>query len=247
MTLKTVFQIQGSEFPKINNQQSTIKNGLVVSDLSKAFRSPAGTRIEVLRGVSFEVAAGEMLAIMGASGAGKSTLLHLLGGLEAADGGNIMLGDFDITHARGRELESFRNEKVGFVFQFHHLLQDLTAAENVAMPLLIGRVRLRESKQRAAAALARVRLAERAAHAVGHLSGGEQQRVAVARAVVKEPRLLLADEPTGNLDAAAGEQTVAMLVSLCREHAAAGIIATHNERMASICDRVLLLRNGNIN
>ncbi len=236
-------------FHKIKNQKSKIKNGLsglVVRDLSKAFRSPSGAKIEVLRGVSFEVAAGEVLAIMGASGAGKSTLLHLLGGLEAVDGGQIMLGDFDIAHARGRELNNFRNENVGFVFQFHHLLQDLTAAENVAMPLLIGRVGRAESRRRAAAALERVRLAERAAHPVGHLSGGEQQRVAVARAVVKEPRLLLADEPTGNLDAAAGDLIGAMLVSLCREHAAAGIVATHNERVASLCDRILLLDEGRL-
>jgi ABC-type lipoprotein export system ATPase subunit len=219
---------------------------LKVTDLGKAFRSPAGALIEVLRGVSFMVEAGEMVAIMGASGAGKSTLLNLLGGLEAADGGQIMLGDFDIAGARGRALADFRNENVGFVFQSHHLLPDLTASENVVLPLLIGRHGWRESMRRVADVLERVGLGERAAHAVGQLSGGEQQRVAVARAVIKGPSLLLADEPTGNLDTATGEMIGEMLVSLCREHHAAGIVATHNERLAGLCDRRLLLRNGRL-
>ncbi|MGB7921927.1 MAG: ABC transporter ATP-binding protein [Pyrinomonadaceae bacterium] len=219
---------------------------LIVNDLRKAFRSPSGALIEVLRGVSFSVEAGEVVAIMGASGAGKSTLLHLLGGLEAADSGQIMLGDFDIARARGRSLADFRNRSVGFVFQSHHLLPDLTATENVALPLLIGRTGWRESMRRVEAALERVGLEERAAHAVGQLSGGEQQRVAVARAVIKNPSLLLADEPTGNLDASAGATVGAMLVSLCREQRAAGIVATHNERLASLCDRRLLLRNGTL-
>lgn len=220
---------------------------LKVNELRKAFRSPAGAVIEVLRGVSFEVEAGEVVAIMGASGAGKSTLLHLLGGLEEADGGQIMLGDFDIARARRRALADFRNRNVGFVFQSHHLLPDLTAAENVALPLLIGRHGWRESMTRAGLALGRADLGERATHAVGHLSGGEQQRVAVARAVIKNPSLLLADEPTGNLDATAGDRIGSMLVSLCREHLAAGVVATHNERLAALCDRRLLLRNGTVN
>jgi ABC-type lipoprotein export system ATPase subunit len=219
---------------------------LAIRDLSKAFRSPAGALIEVLRGVSFEVEAGEMVAIMGASGAGKSTLLHLLGGLEAADAGQIMLGDFDIARARGRALADFRNENVGLVFQAPHLLPDLTATENVSLPLLIGRHGWRESMRRARLALERAGLEERAAHAVGQLSGGEQQRVAVARAVIKSPSLLLADEPTGNLDAAAGERIGEMLLSLCREQGAAGVVATHNERLAGLCDRQLLLRNGSL-
>jgi predicted ABC-type transport system involved in lysophospholipase L1 biosynthesis ATPase subunit len=181
---------------------------------------------------------------MGASGAGKSTLLHLLGGLEAADNGQIMLGDFDITRARRRALADFRNRNVGFVFQSHRLLLDLTATENVALPLLIGRRGWGESMTRAGLALEHAGLGDRAAHAVGHLSGGEQQRVAVARATIKRPGLLLADEPTGNLDAAAGERIGEMLVSLCREHAAACVVATHNERLAGLCDRRLLLRNG---
>ena len=220
--------------------------GLKVHELRKAFLSPAGATIEVLRGVSFEVAAGEAVAIMGASGAGKSTLLHVVGGLEAADSGSLMLGDFEITRARGSRLSDFRNEKIGFVFQLHHLLPDLTAAENVALPLLIGRATWRDSASRAADALARVGLEERSTHPVGQLSGGEQQRVAVARAIIKGPRLLLADEPTGNLDAAVGREIGELLVSVARTHNAALLVATHNERLARLCDRTLLLREGRL-
>jgi lipoprotein-releasing system ATP-binding protein len=232
---------------KIENRKSKIANRLVVRDLRKAFRSPGGVHLEVLRGVSFTVSAGEVVAVMGASGAGKSTLLHLLGGLEAADDGQVVLGDFDLTRASGSRLAAFRNESIGFVFQFHHLLPDLTAAENVVLPLVINRCGWRESRLRVAAALERVRLdARKAAHRVGHLSGGEQQRVAVARALVKEPRLVLCDEPTGNLDAEAGEQIIRLLISFCHERAAAGVVATHNEGLASLCDRRLLLRNGSL-
>ena len=230
----------------IRNPNSVIRNLLIVRGLRKAYLSPAGARIEVLRDVSFEVAAGEVLAIMGASGAGKSTLLHLVGGLEAADGGSIMLGDFEETRASGRDLSGFRNESVGFVFQFHHLLADLTAAENVALPLLIGRGSWRESMARVSSALERAGLRERAAHPVGHLSGGEQQRVAVARAIIKSPGLLLADEPTGNLDLGLAAEVCEMLVSFCRERGAVGVVATHNEQLASLCDRTLVLRNGSL-
>lgn len=238
--------MQGQEFLLIQNPKSQIQNNsaLVVCDLRKAFRTPAGAMIEVLRGVSFTVAAGEMLAITGASGAGKSTLLHVLGGLEAADGGSLRLGQFDIGSARGIELARFRNEMVGFIFQFHHLLPDLTAAENVALPLLMARAARRESLRRAVEALERAGLGERAMHPVGHLSGGEQQRVAVARALIREPRLVLADEPTGNLDATMGDEIGLMLVSYCRVHEAAVILATHNERLAMRCDHVLLLQDG---
>ena len=200
----------------------------------------------MLRDVSFSAGAGEVLAIMGASGAGKSTLLHLVGGLEAVDGGSIMLGDFDIARARARDLASFRNENVGFVFQSHRLLPDLTATENVALPLLIGRGAWRESMQRVRVALERAGLGERAAHPVGHLSGGEQQRVAVARAVIKSPGLLLADEPTGNLDTGGAYEVCEMLISFCRERAAVGVVATHNERLAGLCDRTLRLQNGSL-
>jgi lipoprotein-releasing system ATP-binding protein len=217
---------------------------LRVTNLCKAFLTPAGTKLEVLRGVSFAVAAGEMVAITGASGAGKSTLLHVLGGLEAADEGSVRLGEMDITGVRGALMSGYRRREVGFIFQFHHLLPDLTAAENVAMPLFINRVTRREAMRRAVAALDKMNLSAHARHAVSHLSGGEQQRVAVARALITEPRLVLADEPTGNLDAAIGDEIGARLAAYCRAHQAAIVVATHNERLAEACDRVLHLQEG---
>jgi lipoprotein-releasing system ATP-binding protein len=200
----------------------------------------------VLRGVTFSAGAGEMLAIMGASGAGKSTLLHLLGGLEEADSGAVQFSEFEVTQARGSRLAQYRNEIVGFVFQFHHLLPDLTAAENVALPLLISRSARRESRERALEALQSMKLTERTSHLVSHLSGGEQQRVALARALVKRPRLVLADEPTGNLDADTGDEIAALLNSYCRSTRAIVIIATHNAHLAETCDRTLILEKGRI-
>jgi lipoprotein-releasing system ATP-binding protein len=217
-----------------------------VRDVRKAFRTPAGGVLEVLRGVSFVVEAGETVAVMGASGAGKTTLLHVVGGLEEADSGDCFLGDFNIARARSKELARFRNSQVGFVFQFHHLLPDLSAAENVAVPLLINRTSMRESLKRARMALERVHLLERAEHRARQLSGGEQQRVAVARAIACEPRLVLADEPTGNLDKEVGDEIGALLTAYCRERRAAMIVATHNERLAGACDRVLRLEGGQI-
>jgi lipoprotein-releasing system ATP-binding protein len=219
---------------------------LLTSSLYKSFRAPAGERLEVLRGVSFEAAAGEMLALTGASGAGKSTLLHLLGGLEAADAGSIKLGQVEMTTASRSSLSRLRNERVGYVFQFHHLLPDLTATENVALPLFINRLKRGESMARAASMLRDIGLSERLDHKIGLLSGGEQQRVALARALITKPRLVLADEPTGNLDAATGEEITARLAAFCREHSAAVIIATHNERVANFCDRTLVLREGKL-
>jgi lipoprotein-releasing system ATP-binding protein len=219
---------------------------LVVDDLRKSFLTPAGAELEVLRGVSFSAGQGEMLAIMGASGAGKSTLLHTLGGLEAADNGLIQMDDFEITNAPAARLARYRNEEVGFVFQFHHLLPDLTALENVSLPLLISRTRWRESSQQALAALESVGLRERRAHPIGHLSGGEQQRVALARALIKRPRLVLADEPTGNLDAPMGDEIGQLLKAYCREHQSIVIIATHNAHLAETCDRTLVLEDGKV-
>jgi lipoprotein-releasing system ATP-binding protein len=200
----------------------------------------------VLRNASLTAQPGEMTAIMGASGAGKSTLLHILGGLEAADAGLVRLGDFEVTRAQGASLARYRNEDVGFVFQFHHLLPDLTAAENVALPLTISRAARGESRLRAVAALEAVGLNERASYPAGQLSGGEQQRVALARALIRRPRLVLADEPTGNLDAAAGSEIGALLCSYCRASRGIVVIATHNERLAEMCDRILLLDDGMI-
>jgi lipoprotein-releasing system ATP-binding protein len=228
----------------VNNNKQTLDFGLWTLDLHKNFRTPAGATLEVLRGVSFKVHAGEMLAIVGASGAGKSTLLHILGGLEAADAGAVKFGEFDLTRARRALLARFREREVGFVFQSHHLLPDLTAAENVALPLMINRRARGESLRRALVSLENIGLLERAAHSIGQLSGGEQQRVAVARALIKQPRLVLADEPTGNLDTGAGEEIGAMLKAYCRAQKALVVVATHNEILARSCDRVLVLQDG---
>jgi lipoprotein-releasing system ATP-binding protein len=232
---------------RANVGRLTLDVGLRVSDLRKSFLSPTRERIEVLRGVSFSAGAGEAVAIMGSSGAGKSTLLHLLGGLEAADHGNILAGKFAIDRARPSVLARFRNKQVGFVFQFHHLLPDLTAAENVSLPLLITRMPRRQAMRRAVQALEDVGLDSRiSASVVGHLSGGEQQRVAVCRALITKPSLVLADEPTGNLDTAMGDEIGRSLVSYARDNRALVIIATHNRAVAEICDRTLILREGRL-
>jgi lipoprotein-releasing system ATP-binding protein len=217
-----------------------VNETLKVSDLWKAFLSRTSERIEVLRGVSFSVSPGEVVAITGASGAGKSTLLHLLGGLEEPDRGII-------------QWESSENAQrtqpggqVGFIFQFHHLLPDLTASENVALPLLIARVEARESRRLAALSLQEMGLGQHLAQRIGELSGGEQQRVAVARALIAKPKLVLADEPTGNLDATIGDEIARSLINYGREQQAVVIIATHNQRVAQLCDRILLLKDGKI-
>jgi lipoprotein-releasing system ATP-binding protein len=225
----------------------TLDVGLSVTDLRKSFSSPKGERIDVLRGASFSASAGEAVAIMGASGAGKSTLLHLLGGLEAADHGTIMAGQFAIGRANPAELARFRNERVGFVFQFHHLLPDLTAAENVSLSLRIKRIGHREAMRRAMQLLDEVGLDRRVADSlVGHLSGGEQQRVAVCRALITRPALVLADEPTGNLDTTTSEEIARSIVSYVHNRRALAIIATHNPALAEVCDRALVLSNGRL-
>jgi lipoprotein-releasing system ATP-binding protein len=216
-----------------------------VRGLVKAYRAPAG-RLDVLRGVDLSVAAGEMVAIVGASGVGKSTLLHVLGGLDAFEGGTVRVGDAEIDRMTDEARVAYRNRHVGFVFQFHHLLPEFTAIENVEMPLFVAGVSAVERRARAADLLNRVGLSGRTAHRPGLLSGGEQQRVAVARALVTKPSVLLADEPTGNLD----ETTAAALQALLRQmHSEAGltsIIVTHNADLARTCDRVLALEGGRL-
>src|SRR5947209_3990260 len=234
------------DFEPASNFELAAHFELSVSDLRKTFRDPSGGAQEVLRGVSFDVRAGEMTAVVGASGAGKTTLLHVVGGLEAADAGCARLGDFDILRADASALARWRGREVGFVFQSHHLLADLSAEENVALPLMVARRGRREARASALAMLDAVGLAARSSHNVGELSGGEQQRVAVARALVRGPRLVLADEPTGNLDARTGDEVGALLLKLCRDARACVLVATHNERLARICDRVLALRDGRI-
>ena len=200
-----------------------------VVDLRKSFVAPNGERIEVLRGVNFTAADGESIAITGPSGSGKSTLLHLLGNLETPDHGTITLERFNA---------------IGFVFQFHYLLPDLSAVENVALPLLIARWSKTKAFGRALDLLQETGLADRADHPISHLSGGEQQRVAVARALITEPKLLLADEPTGNLDEAISDQIGRTLVQYAHKNAAITIIATHSPSLARLCDRSLMLEGG---
>jgi lipoprotein-releasing system ATP-binding protein len=208
-----------------------------VVDLRKSFVAPNGERIEVLRGVTFTANPGQTIAITGASGSGKSTLLHLLGGLEAADHGTIEFdGEFDGSNIQRRQ--------IGFVFQFHYLLADLSAVENVALPLLIARHKDERAFGRAMNLLKEAGLEARAEHPVSHLSGGEQQRVALARALVTEPKLLLADEPTGNLDAAISEELGRALVSYAHKNSAIAVIATHSASLSRLCDRTLVLKDG---
>jgi len=224
----------------------TLNFGLRVTDLRKSFLSPHGERIEVLRGVTFSVSPGESVAIMGASGAGKSTLLHLLGGLESPDHGSIAAGGFAVEGASQSALARFRNNQIGFVFQFHHLLADLTATENVSLPLLIRRIHPREAARLAVHALEEIGLGNRASHPVGNLSGGEQQRVALCRALVNRPPIVLADEPTGNLDTTIGDEIALSLVAYAQKLQANVILATHSHAVARLCDRVLTLREGRL-
>jgi lipoprotein-releasing system ATP-binding protein len=221
---------------------------LTVTDLRKSFTSPTGEKIDVLRGVSFTTLAGEVIAIVGASGTGKSTLLHLLGGLEAPDHGSIAAGRLAIDGASSASLARFRNKHVGFIFQFHHLLPDLSAAENVSLPLRIARTSSEEAMRRARLMLENVGLDSRTMDSVvGRLSGGEQQRVAVCRALITKPNIVLADEPTGNLDTTAGEGLARSLISYAKENQALVIVATHNPAFAEMCDRTLVLNNGRVN
>ena len=203
-------------------------------------------RLHVLRDLDLSVEQGEMVAVVGASGVGKSTLLHLLGGLDRADSGSISVGDSDIASMPEEALTAFRNKHVGFVFQFHHLLPEFTALENAEMPLRIARVAPSESRRRAEAVLQHLGLGERLTHRPSMLSGGEQQRVAVARALVTEPQVLLADEPTGDLDERTAEALHALLREMHRERHLSSVIATHNMRLAASCDRVLRLEGGRL-
>ena len=211
----------------------------------KSYRTATG-QLEVLRGVDLTAERGEMVAIMGASGVGKSTLLHVLGGLDAFEAGAIQIGDFAIQAMDDASRVAFRNRHVGFVFQFHHLLPEFTAVENVEMPLRIARRPAAECRRRAETLLTRVGLSGRLTHRPAALSGGEQQRVAMARALVAEPYLLLADEPTGNLDEATATDLQALLRDMHREYGLTSLIATHNPALAAACDRIVRLEGGRL-
>ena len=213
--------------------------------LNKSY-AVAGRRLHVLRDLDLSVERGEMMAIVGASGVGKSTLLHVLGGLDRPDGGEVLVGDVNVGTVSDAALVAFRNRHVGFVFQFHHLLPEFSAIENAEMPLRIARMKTADARPRARSLLERVGLGERLDHRPGMLSGGEQQRVAVARALVMQPSLLLADEPTGDLDETTADALHTLLRTMHAEFGLTAVIATHNPRLAQQCDRVLRLEAGQL-
>lgn len=218
---------------------------LEVSDLYKSFGSKAG-KVEVLKGINLKVAAGETIALVGASGAGKSTLLHILGTLDRPTAGKVQFEDNDLFQMGDKDLAHFRNSSIGFVFQFHHLLPEFSALENAMMPLRISGVKKDVAENIAASLLADVGLAHRLYHKPGELSGGEQQRVAIARALMMSPRLLLADEPTGNLDMKTSDEVHDILARIHREKGITLIIVTHNERLAAKMGKTIRMLDGRI-
>lgn len=202
--------------------------------------------IEVLKGISLVVNPGDSLAVVGASGVGKSTLLNIMGSLEPPKRGVVRFRDKDIYEMDARSISSFRNREIGFVFQFHHLLPEFSVLENSMIPALIARYSKKKAVEMAIGVLKNVGLEKRLTHLAGELSGGEQQRVAIARALVMEPRLILADEPTGNLDWSTGQEIADLLLRLNKEDGVAMVIATHNQRLAGLMSRVIEIADGRI-
>jgi len=219
---------------------------LEATSLSKTYRD-AAVPVVVFSGLHLEVRRGEMLAVVGPSGIGKSTLLHLIGGLDRPDSGNVSVDDRDVTSMSNDELAKFRNRNVGFVFQFHHLLPEFTAIENVAMPGWIGRRPKSEALDRASELLDELGLNERSGHYPNQLSGGEQQRVAIARALSSDPLLFLADEPTGNLDEDTSEKVFELMRRCHNKRGLTSVIVTHNPELAARCDRVFKMKQQQLN
>ena len=218
---------------------------LEATGISRSFRQ-GPIDLEVLRGVNFQVRAGERIAIIGASGSGKTTLLQILGGLDKPSAGSVTVAGRDIHALDERARGELRNYSLGFIYQFHHLLAEFSALENVAMPLLVRRTPRHEAEQRARTILGRVGLGERLVHRPHELSGGERQRAAVARALVTGPRIVLADEPTGNLDGGNAESVFALMLELNRELATSLVVVTHDRKLAARMDRILELERGNL-
>ena len=218
---------------------------LEIRNLQKNFTT-AGGEITILQQINVKIIAGERVAVVGTSGAGKTTLMHILGGLDRPTRGEILFEGESIFALRGAALDAFRNRTIGFIFQFHQLLPEFSALENVMMPLLIGGVPRAEASEKASSILNEVGLAHRMTHKPGALSGGEQQRVAIARALVGEPRLLLADEPTGNLDSGTSEEIMALLNQMHLARGLTMVIVTHNRELAASLDRVLQIEDGQL-
>ena len=222
-----------------------MKNLIEAKGVEKSFLTPAG-ELKILKGVDLSIGQSEVIGIVGASGVGKSTFLHVLGTLDRPTSGNVFYEGNDVFAMDNGSLASFRNMTIGFVFQFHHLLPEFTALENVMMPGLISSVRHHEIKARAEVLLGELGIIERKEHRPGELSGGEQQRVAVARALILNPKVVLADEPTGNLDTATGEDLFQLLLKLNRDRGITFVIVTHNESLSRRCHRVLKMVDGRL-
>jgi len=222
-----------------------MNNLIQAINLGKEYPLPKGS-FSVFEGIDFALESGDLAAIMGVSGVGKTTLLNLLGALDRPTNGSVLLEGEDIFSKTEKELAEIRNRKIGFVFQFYHLLPEFTTLENVSFPLLIGGMEKREAFQKALLVLEEVSLGEKAQLRPAQLSGGEQQRVAVARALVNEPKLLLADEPTGNLDWKTGEMILQLVLDLHRRRGLSSIIVTHNEKIAQYCRKLYLMEGGKL-
>ncbi len=218
-------------------------NILQCQQLTKRY-DQGGLDVDVLKGVNLTIGIGERVAIMGASGSGKSTLLHLLGGLEKASGGEVVLDGVNINHVSAAKLAKLRNKSLGFIYQSHHLLGEFTVLENVAMPLLIGGVSVKQARMRAIELLQRVGLGHRVEHKPGELSGGERQRAAVARALINKPSLILADEPTGNLDSKTADQVYQLMLELNQELNVSFLVVTHDHDLATRMGKVLHMEDG---
>lgn len=221
-------------------------NVLEAHDIAKSYRGGDGSTLNILNGVNLTVKRGEMIAIVGESGAGKSTLLHVIGALDRPTRGHVTIGGEQVNDRSDDELAVIRNKKVGFVFQFHHLLREFSALENVMMPMRIGGTEVPQARSRAEELLSRVGLSGRMHHRPSELSGGEQQRTAVARALAVDPAVVLADEPTGNLDHRNGERLHEVFAQLARDLEIGMVVVTHNRSLAARADRALLLEDGRL-
>ena len=230
---------------KLHSQATADSTAFQAIGIEKYYEE-VGSRIEVLKGVDLHLPKGEMIAIVGASGTGKSTLLHILGTLDRPTAGKLLYDDVEVLKKNDIELSAYRNKAIGFVFQFHHLLPEFTALENVMMPGLIAGIDKKLMAEEAGEILGKVRLSDRIQHKVGELSGGEQQRVALARAIIMKPSLLLADEPTGNLDTKTGYKVFQLLQEMSAEYSLSAVMATHNLELAGEMNRCLTLAEGKL-